>query len=518
MSNIKTIAKNSGWYGLESIISAVVALVTSIAIARTLGPAKNGYIVYVSYIASVVANLGGMGIPATTRKYMAEFIGMGDRGTARYIYVRTLILQTAMATFAAGCILVWVLSDANAEYRWAAVLIVLSIWPSMVNNISAQANVATENLATNLPASLISTAVYFSLIMATVVFQWGVLGIGVALFSMRMADFLIRFFPTLKRILSWETAHVEPEGLSHRMFTFAWQSVLSMLVSLVVWERSEVLLLKSLCPDIRQIAYYSVAFSLAERLLLSSTIFGAGAGATVFAQYGRDKSKLPLITASTFRYLAITAIPLHFIAAALAVPALLLLFGHQYEGAMMAAILAPFLCLPKAFVAPVTSLLQSVERQNFIIAATVVAGIVDLGVAWWLIPAHGAVGACIGSGAGQITAVGGMWAVSIYLYKVKLPWLQVAKITLISILASLTAHFVAVHFSPLWALVWGGSAAMSVLVGLMYVLRVLEPADSARFNTMTRMLPKPLASLAEKFLTILIHSHASNLVSVKESQ
>jgi O-antigen/teichoic acid export membrane protein len=55
-------------------------------INRYLGPEKNGYIVYVSYIASLVSGLGGFGIPATTRKYMAEFIGMGDRGTARYIF------------------------------------------------------------------------------------------------------------------------------------------------------------------------------------------------------------------------------------------------------------------------------------------------------------------------------------------------------------------------------------------------------------------------------------------------
>ena len=82
MTNTRTIARNTGWYGLENAISFVVGLSTSIAIARTLGPTKMGYIIYVIWIASVVSSLGGMGIPATTRKYMAEFLGMGDRGTA----------------------------------------------------------------------------------------------------------------------------------------------------------------------------------------------------------------------------------------------------------------------------------------------------------------------------------------------------------------------------------------------------------------------------------------------------
>ena len=72
------------------------------------------------------------------------------------------------------------------------------------------------------------------------------------------------------------------------------------------------------------------------------------------------------------------------------------------------------------------------ERQSYVILATVLAGIVDMSVAWYLIPAHGAVGACIGSGAAQVMAVGMMWAVGIYLFKVKLPWMLVAKIALLA--------------------------------------------------------------------------------------
>jgi O-antigen/teichoic acid export membrane protein len=279
-----------------------------------------------------------------------------------------------------------------------------------------------------------------------------------------------------------------------------------MIVALIVWERSEFILLKHLCADIRQVAYYSVAFSMAERLLISASIFGSATGATIFAQYGRDKSRLPDITAASFRYLALTSIPLHIISAALAVPALLLLYGSQYKDAAMVVMLAPLLCMPKAFIGPVQSLLQSMERQSYVIAATVLAGIVDLGVAWYLIPAHGAVGACIGSGAAQVTAVGLMWVVGIRLYKVKLPWLQVAKVTFISILASLTAHYIAVQFAPLWGILCGGSASLLVLFGLFYLLRVLEPEDRSRLGTLIGMLPKMMATPANTVLGLLIRS------------
>jgi len=504
MSNTKTIAKNTGWYSVENILSAVVGVITSIAIARTLGPTKTGYIVYVSYVASVVGNLGSLGIPAATRKYMAEFIGMGDKGTARLIFFRTLALQAGLATLATLAIILWIFQDASAQFRLAAVLIALSIWPSMVNNVSAQANSATEDLATNVPGSIVSAFVYFFTILGTVIFHWGVTGIGAATLLMRMVDFLVRFFPTWSRISAWNTTHLLPDGLRKRMIAYAWQSVATMLLALIVWERCEVLLLKILCADIRQVAFYSIAFTFGNYLLLGSTIFGAAASTTVFAQQGRDKSRMPKLTAASFRYLALTTIPLHFIAVALAAPTLLLLYGSRYAGAAMVVTIAPLLCMPKAFLVPVQSLLQSAERQGYVILATVLASVVDIGVASALIPLHGAVGACIGSGAAQITAVGIMWAIGIRLFKVRLPWMLTAKITAASTVAALCAHFIAAALPPVLGVLLGGSASLLVLLVLTYLLRVLEPEDRDRFAVLTGILPRLLAEPTNKLLSALV--------------
>ncbi len=170
----------------------------------------------------------------------------------------------------------------------------------------------------------------------------------------------------------------------------------------------------------------------------------------------------------------------------------------------MVVTLAPLLCMPKAFIGPVQSLLQSVERQDYVIGATVIAGIVDIGVAWYLIPAHGAVGACIGSGAAQITAVGMMWAIGIKRYKVQLPWVQLSKITFISLVAALTAHFIAARLTPLWGVLFGGTASLAVFFVLMYLTRVLEPEDHDRFKILTAILPKRISGSADKLLSLLI--------------
>jgi len=103
--------------------------------------------------------------------------------------------------------------------------------------------------------------------------------------------------------------------------------------------------------------------------------------------------------------------------------------------------------------------------------------------------------------------VGMLWAVCIKLYKVKLPWMQLAKITFISILASLAAHLVAIRLSPLWGLVFGGGASLLVLFGLFYLMRVLEPEDRDRLQHVTHILPRRFGVPANRLLSMLVRSN-----------
>jgi O-antigen/teichoic acid export membrane protein len=492
--NSKTIARNTAWYGLENLISFATTFITGIAIARNLGPAKMGYVVYVTLLTSIVGNLGSVGLPETTRKYMAEFIGGKDYATARFIYFRTFTIQAILATVATLGAMTWVLHEAPAEYRLASIFLVLSMLPAMVNFISAQANVASENLSANLPGSLASMAVYFVLILSAVFLHWGVNGITFAMLAMRSTDFLVRLIPTMRRILGWGGGEVHaPEDLRSRMMHFAMQSVMGMLLTLVVWNRFEVFLLKRLSPDIRQLAFYSVAFGMAERLLLFPTIFASATGTSILAQFGRDRTKLPAMVAAAGRYIALIAIPIHFIAVPLAAPVLLVLYGKQYVGALVVATVAPVLCMPKAFLGPIQSLFESVEKQKYFLIATVIASFVDIGVAWALIPQYGALGACIGSGAAQITAVSLMWGIGIRKFDIRLPWGFISRLAAISATASLAAWVLRTSLPPLPGLIAGAVAALVIFLTLTYNFRLLEPEDCSRFRVISNACPRPIA-------------------------
>ncbi len=493
--NTRTILRNTAWFALENVLSFGASLIASFLIARSLGPIRMGYIVYVLWVVNICSSLGGIGIPATTRKYMAEFLGSGQQAAARHVYRQTLLAQVCMATLVTAGALFWVLRDVQPEYRTASILLVLSIWPSMVNSISAFANVAAEDLSSNLPASAASTATFFIITLLTVMLHWGVMGVAISMLTMRTVDFAVRFLPTFLRIQRWRDGESRvPADLLPRMRSFALQSVTGMLLTLVVWDRSEVLLLKHFSSDIRQIAFYSVAFSLAERLLVFPTVFASATGASMFAQYGRDRTRLPALTAASTRYLGLTSIPLHIIATSLAGAALLTMYGQKYAGAIAVAMAAPLLCSAKAFLTPVQTMFETLERQSYFIAATLGASVIDVAVAIALIPRYGALGAAIGSGVAQMICVAVLWLLAIRKYDVRLPWQFFGKVAAISTVASVVGYLSVIRTPPVVGLILGAVLSTVTFLILAGVTRVFEEEDLVRFKVLAESCPAGLAA------------------------
>jgi O-antigen/teichoic acid export membrane protein len=158
--NGKTITRNSFWYGVETFANLFLTIFTSIVIARSIGPEKLGYFLYLVWIAGVAQTLGGLGIPAATRKYMSEYFGRGQIGIAKTVFYRTLRLQTfdGSGVTLAACLAIWFFAE--RQYRVIGLFMIGSIFPSMVNSIAAGANTALEDLRANVPASLVSTGIF----------------------------------------------------------------------------------------------------------------------------------------------------------------------------------------------------------------------------------------------------------------------------------------------------------------------------------------------------------------------
>ena len=182
VNNSQAIAKNSFWYGIEVLFVLVAAIGTSVAVARHFGPQMLGYYTYVQWLTMVTGMAGTVGLPLTTRKYMSEYLGRGQRGIVRSIFERTFRVQCAVSASLAGIALVIVIAFGDARYLWSSVFLALSIFPRTVAFIPSQANMAAEDMRANIPGSLTSGVIQLAVTALTLIMGWSLAAIAAGIF------------------------------------------------------------------------------------------------------------------------------------------------------------------------------------------------------------------------------------------------------------------------------------------------------------------------------------------------
>lgn len=487
-TNARIIARNSLWYGFETLTNLFLTFFTSIVIARSVGPTKLGYFLYVAWIVGAASSVGGLGIPAATRKYMAEYYGRGELGVVRTVFYTTLRLQMALAVVVTLAGLTAAALYADREYRTIALLMVGSAFPFMVNSIASGANTALEDMRANVPGSLVSTAIFVAAVFSSVAFGWGLLAIAAGTLAMRAAELVVRVVPLVRRMSQYPAAPLDEE-LRRRMIRFSGQSVVLMVLTLIVWDRSEMVVLKGFCPDIRQIAFYSVAFNITERLLTLSQVFGTATGATIMAQYGRDKTRVSSLIETSLKYLALISFPVHFGLAAIAGPAIWIVYGAKYSEAAPALVIAACLGIPKAFFLPVQAFLSSMERQDLIIRWGVIAGALNIALDFALIPRHGAVGAALANGTTQTFSAAALWIVALRLIGVQVSLGSVLKIAGASAAMALTVLGVTSRMPAIAAVITATLLGTTLYLLLLRTLHVLGPSDRSRLLNLKANAP-----------------------------
>jgi O-antigen/teichoic acid export membrane protein len=498
----KTIARNSVWYGIETGINLVLTLFTSIAMARSVGPARLGYFIFVWWVVNLAGNIGSFGIPGATRKYMSEYFGRGELGVVRSVFYATLKLQTGTALGIAAVAGTVALLSADPAYRMVSFLMALSVLPAMVNAIPSQANNALEDLSANVPSALLSTGIFVGAVFLSISFGWGLLGISVGLLTMRIVELIARLTPLLRKINAYPRQDFPP-ALKPRMVQFSSQGVALMVLTLVVWDRSELFFLKAFAVDIRQIAFYSVAFNVTERLLVISQMFGMSLGATLMVQYGRDETRMAAIVSSSTRYLALIAFPVHLGLAALAGPVMLLAYGEQYRLAILPLVIASICGIPKAFVSPLTAFLQSHDRQSVLIRWGLISGVVNVALDLLLIPKYGAVGAAIANGSTQGFAAAALWIVTATRYRIDIPAGFLAKCGLGASVMAGTVYLLVRSLPALPALALGVAAGTLIYCCFLRFAKVLDGNDCRRLSQLRNQLPAAARKWFDQALLLL---------------
>lgn len=487
-STSRLVARNSLWYGIEVAAGVLTAFFTSIAVARAIGPERLGYYSYINWLTNIAGAMGTLGIPVTTRKYMAEYLGGGRGGLARAVFSHTIRLQAWLSAALTAAGIALVLIAVPEQHRLVSGLLVLAMPLRMMILIPSHANAAAENMAGNVPGALAGNLAYALMVGLSLVLGWGLVGVAAGTLLSMGVELALK----LAYVRGWvRKLPVEqfPAELSRRLLVFSGQGTVLLALNILVWGRSDIILLKALNSDIRQVTFFSLAVSLTDKLLLIPQVFSQAMGASLMAQYGRDRSKLPQMSGVAFRYVFLCALPLLVGLAAVSGPAVRVLYGTEYLPMIPVLAVAGPLAVPKALRLLARQLMQAAERQGFLIAWVALCGVFNVLLDLLLIPRYGALGAAIANGTAQTLATAGIWVRARRLFK-----LEFGYRVLLKALAAAGGMSLAASVSGSWLGGVAGLVAGIVSGGIVFLALIrgtgtLGAEDRKRLLVVGRELP-----------------------------
>jgi O-antigen/teichoic acid export membrane protein len=503
-STAKVVGRNFIFMGLEVAITLVSTLLTTVVIARTIGPTRLGYFNLVFWLTSITCSVGSLGIPLTTFKYMGEFLGGGQKELARAVFFYNLRAQTVIAWVLTAIGMTAVFTIVAPGYRLCSALLVLSMVPNMVAFIPSQANTAAEDAARNTRGHFVGALVYVVAVAVSLLLGWDLVGIAAGVLVYRTAELVAKMLPVLKTMKAVPQIPL-PSAIRKRMFTFSGLSTGLMILQIVIWDRSDIILLKLLQPDIRQLAFFSVCFSVAEGLMRMPQTFATALSATQMAEYGRDKNRLFKMTSQASTYVLLGALPILVGVACIGGPFIRAMYGSQYLPAIPVFIVVALLSIPKAVLTPALTLLYSAEDLGFILKWGCAAALINVLLDVALIPNHGALGAAWANGLAQTFAALSIWGRVLVRYPVRLDMPVVLRLVAATLaMAIVVLGIVAIPLSPLLTLGIAVPVGAIVFLALSRIFMVLQKEDRRRLLVFSALLPTPVGSSFKLLVDFLV--------------
>ena len=475
-----TVLSGGAWKTASLTLPQLYALVQSIVAARFLGPSGMGIQSFIAFTELSVVNLATVGLSNALMRYIGELLGRRRGGEVRDLVAWGWRVQLVGAVLAGGGLGIVALSGANVASAWAFAAV--AAVASVLHNVPTAVLIGMQRWRDASMVGLATGIVATGAIVAVLAAGGGITGMfaveaAVAIVNLAWTGALAR--NALFRVAPMPRLAAAAVGLRKDARTYAILASLTSVVTFVVWRRSELFFLQHYSPS-AEIAFYSIAFSLMTALTtlpqsLSevvspavATLFGAGAQERIRRGYGRGARLLVLI-----------ALPVTAAALALGPETIRVIWGRDYgqAGTTLLILLAPLPVIPLVNLA--RAFLTGIGEIRKPLVITLVAGVLNIGLDFLLVPAYDAKGAAVANGCAQLAA--GLPIVLVVRRRVgSVPWrlATLARAALASAAAGAAAWGCVHALGGLLGILVGLAAGTAVLVVLGALLRIL-PADDA---------------------------------------
>jgi O-antigen/teichoic acid export membrane protein len=230
-----------------------------------------------------------------------------------------------------------------------------------------------------------------------------IVGLGAELLQMSVLIFWVRRELGVPRL-----SQRVPSYLRTRLFRYNVAVAALLVLNFVVWRRSELLFLGRF-SGVTDVAYYSLPFSLTERIveLLPGSLLGVMLPSLTNAMGAADPARFAQFFNASLSYLAILTVPICLFGIPTASGVVMLLYGPEFGPAVpvlrVLSVAVPFGVLAQA----TSSALLGIERQSWLLKVGMCAATLSLVLDLLLIPTWGAIGAATAKAIAQAA-----WAIA----------------------------------------------------------------------------------------------------------
>lgn len=469
----------------------VLGMLTSIIIARHLGPEDFGAYSMVIWLVAMGVAITNSGTASAAIKFVAELRGSGReemipvlldslRRAQRVFLLFVLLAGAPLFIFAGGRV------EAGTN-RWMLLgflLVAISLRSSYMFNIGVAKGF--ENFRATAIVSLVSTPLNLALVIMAWFFNASVEWL-LAVFVVSSFVFFFMSYRQVKPLMPERKSGIKlPEALLKRVRRHMGWTALTVSVGFLAASEMEVLFL-NLYADSHAAGQFKVAYQLGQgAAMLVPGVFGAlllPMMASALSQ-GREVAGRRFIASTG--YLTLLAMPLVAFGAVFSSTVIHLLYGNAYD---LAGTAFAF-CLAAASISTITqggsSLLISADRQRSILLLVIGCALLKVLLDAALIAQLGLSGAVVAYAV--VTAVNAIavMALAIKVSRATLDWGRLGRIVLAAACAGLAALPLHGHLPPMLELIAGGIVLTATYLPMTMLLRCWSRGDIEHMQLLYR--------------------------------
>ncbi|HEY9854953.1 MAG TPA: flippase [Stenomitos sp.] len=396
------VARHTLFNFLTIALTSAMGVGVTALVARVLSPEGMGHYTLLTWLIGIAGMFANLGYVTAAMKYMAESLGRDNPEEAAGVLAFS---SRQVLLFGFGVSALLILASPLTGRRFdepdmglALMAGAVAVIPTALVALYTAACQALQRYDQVALVTGVTATCTLGGTVLSIVNGWGMVGLLAATgFSAGLGALGYMLLLTRWRP-DWYRAALSDE-LKRAMRTYQGPVFVMLMLDAIVWQRSEVFFLGAYSPA-KEVAYYGMAFTLANMAmkLLPGTLIGLLIPNLSRSVGAGDQEGVRRIFLLSCRYMAMLALPVA-IGGALVAPALVqVLYGPGYEPvAGLLGVLLGANALVMIYGFPASSVLYATNGQNRLVRIGLWISVVNVGLAWLLIPrfgAWGAVGSC----------------------------------------------------------------------------------------------------------------------------